>query len=592
MRGRGLSIAGAPVAVALALCCAVAGAQVRNVSNTPDRAEGEETVQVNPTDYSNVIVGSNQWTPLTPLTAPLGLGPSGVTTCAVWSSHDGGAHWKGGRLESAGLGANQPGAPAPNPLALPPEFGGGQDLGNLISADQNTVFDRHGNAYYACLNFGLGSGGDTKVNVYRSSDGGTTWTGPVEAYSQNKELILIDRDFIAIDNSGGPRDGTLYLTWETMFYQGWLPAVYERSSTDGGHTWGPVVRVDNDSNRAQWDPRQMPAVGADGPLYVAYDAADLISPAPIDPELTPVKLMVGASRDGGQTFTRSIVEPHVKRIKSPDEAFSYFTETISSIAADPTHAGRVAVAWPDARSGDARILLRYSTDDALHWSEPIDVADDAPGHGNQHDHVALSYLPDGGLVAVWRDRRCCGGAFGDKLEVFARVFDVDAAGRLTPGRTLKLTDSPQVDGQNTHGQMPTEYLGAQAGPWGLDASWDQLGGSYLDNVYTRVPIAALGQAASGAGGSVRRDLSHALRVHAARSCKRRLVSAWVAGRGIDSVAFRIDGRRAGTVRGAGGDGRFRWRLRRRLSASRHRIGVSVRFADGTRRSVSRVLRGC
>jgi hypothetical protein len=140
--------------------------------------------------------------------------------------------------------------------------------------------------------------------------------------------------------------------------------------------------------------------------------------------------------------------------------------------------------------------------------------------------------------------------------------------------------------------MPTEYLGAQAGPWGLDASWGQIAGSYLDNVYARAPVAALGQAASGTGGGARGGLSHALRVHAARSCRRRLVSAWVAGSGIRSVAFRLDGRRVGTARGAGRDGRFHVRLRRYLSARRHRMSVSVRFADGTRRGASRGLAGC
>lgn len=474
--------------VAFALGAGSAQAQVYDVSNTPGLAEGEETVAINPTDPNDIVVGSNQWQPATASNAGnIGLGASGATTCAVWSSHDGGRTWKGGRLENSGLDQLGP----LRPLVTQPSEFGDPDVGNLISADQNTVFDRRGNAYYQCINAGAGSG-DVKVFVYHSTDGGSTWSAPVAAFSELDTKIQIDRSFLAIDDSGGPHDGTLYLTWETMFYQAYLPEVFARSSTDGGRTWGPVVRVDQDDNRAQWDPRQYPVVGADGTLYVVYDAAALISPAPVDPELTPLKLMVGRSTDGGRTFQTSTVEPSVSRIQSPDEAFSYFTEEISAIAADPTHPGRVAVAWPDKRSGDARILMRYSLDGARTWSPIVDVADDPAGDHNQHDHAGLAYLPDGRLIAVWRDRRSSGGAFGGTLDVFARTFTPEPDGHLVPGLTTRLTERPQPDAQNTHGSMPTEYLGVAADASGLAASWDELRGQFLDNVFRRVPIAALG----------------------------------------------------------------------------------------------------
>ena len=127
-----------------ALAPAAAWAQVVNVSNTPTLAEGEETVAVNPTDSKDLIVGSNQWQPPAPGAGGVGTGPEGFTTCEVWSSHDGGRTWKGGRLENSGLDQNLNGAPRP-PIQLPGEFQN-TDEGNLISADQNTVFDRRGNA--------------------------------------------------------------------------------------------------------------------------------------------------------------------------------------------------------------------------------------------------------------------------------------------------------------------------------------------------------------------------------------------------------------------------------------------------------------
>jgi hypothetical protein len=477
----------------LTLCALGAGAApgaVHDVSNTPERAEGEETIAINPARAKNIIVGSNQWIPSTESNAGnIGIGANGIVSCAEWASQDGGRTWSGGRLENSGLETLT--GPLPQLIAQPAEFGD-PDVGNLISADQNTVFDRRGNAYFQCVNSGAGTG-DVKVYVYRSNDGGRTWSSPVAAFSEANTQIQIDRPYLAIDDSGGPRDGTLYLTYETMFYQAYLPAVYSETSSDGGRTWSAPVRVDEGGeNEAQWDPRQYPVVGADGTLYIAYDAATFVSPAPIEAQLTPLKLMIARSRDGGRTFSNATVDPSVDRIQSPDEAFSYFTETISAIATDPAHAGRVAVAWPDKRSGDARILLRYSLDGGAGWSPIVDVPDDPPGDGNQHDHVALAYLPDGRLVAVWRDRRASGGAFGGLLDVFARIFAVTPEGQLLPGRTVRVTSSSQPDGQNTHGNMPTEYLGVAARRTGIYVSWDELRGTYLDNVFRHVPARAFG----------------------------------------------------------------------------------------------------
>jgi hypothetical protein len=277
-----------------------------------------------------------------------------------------------------------------------------------------------------------------------------------------------------------------------MFYQAYLPEVYVRSSSDHGKTWGPIVRVDDNANRAEWDPRQFPVVGSDGTLYVEYNAAQLVSPTPFDPSLTPLKIMVASSTDGGQTFTRHEVEPEVSRVQSPDEAFFYFIETIAAIASDPVHPGRVAVAWPDQRSGESRILLRYSIDGARTWSPILDVADDPAGRGNQHDHVALAYLPGGRLVAVWRDRRASGGAFSAPLQVFARVLEPGSDGRLTPGVVVPVIDRAQPPTIGTHGSMPTEYLGLATSDAGVDVSWDRMEGAYPDNVFTRLGIELFG----------------------------------------------------------------------------------------------------
>jgi hypothetical protein len=589
VRATRLAVAAAALGVLAGSTSTALGAApvIRNVSNSPTFAEGEQTVAVNPTNSGNIIVGSNQMEPL-----PGNPGNEPLTTGGVRT-------WAGGRMDEGGL-TREPIAQAvidalgTNPV--PSEFG---EAGNLISADQNTVFDRDGHAWYQCINFGVGTDADPSVMVYRSDDGGKTWGAPVKAFSEVGTGIQIDRSFLAIDDSGGPRDGTLYLTFETMFYQAYLPEVYVRSSHDDGKTWGPIVRVDDNADRAQWDPRQFPVVGADGTLHVVYDAAQLVSPTPFDPSLTPLKLMVASSKDGGQTFTRHEVEPLVDRAQSPDEAFFYFTETIAAIAADPGHAERLAVAWPDDRSGEARILMRSSADGGATWSPIVDVADDPAGKGNQHDHVALDYLPGGRLVAVWRDRRAAGGSFDAPLQVFARVFEPSADGRLIPGVVVPVSGKSQPPTVGTHGSMPTEYLGMDASGAGVDVAWDRLVGALSDNVYARASIDLFGGApASVIRAPVSRFLSRPRRVsrHVRLELRGTSRGRDAAVRRVDVAVARLVGRRCRFVGRNGrlgstrrcdlhaylrARGRSRWRLRllRRLPPGRYRAWARATDAN-------------
>lgn len=458
---------------------------VVDVSRTPHFAEGEETVAVNPLDDSDVIVGSNQWQPAADSTASLSAGPSGFTQCAVWSTLDNGSHWSGGPIGIAGAG------PTPNPLGplygAPAEF---SDPGNAISADQNVLFNRRGQAFYQCAYSGTAVR-DAQVWVFRSDDGGLHWRRVSVGFSEADTGIQIDRPFLALDTSGGPRDGWLYLCWETMFYQPYLPAVYCRTSSDSGRSWGPVVRVDDSAHEAMWDPREYPVVGGDGAVYVVYDAAPFASPAPNDQGSKDITLMVARSTDGGRTFRRLVVRPHVVRNDDPDEAEPGFSELISAVAADPRRPGRVAVAWPDAAGGVSRVWLSTSADGGRSWGAPVEVSGLPAASPVQEDHVALAYLPGGDLAVVWRDRRNSAGGFADPWDVYARVFT--ATGPPRPlGAPLRVTARSQPVTTHARGDMPSEYLGVTVAPdGGLVVSWDQLAGVLPDDVMRRVPPGSL-----------------------------------------------------------------------------------------------------
>jgi hypothetical protein len=322
----------------------------------------------------------------------------------------------------------------------------------------------------------------------------------------------MDRPWLAIDQTHGPRDGTLYITYENIFYDPLDPGVYVRSSADGAETWGPVVRVDTPQYPAMMDARVNIAVGARGALYILYDSGPLHTEFNWAPQVQQPSIVLATSTDGGRTFRHQVLARDVPEPTPPDEAEIELTEFIPSIAADPRRPGHLAVAWPQMVNGSSRILLRSSVDGGRTWTSPLDVADDLPrdcpparcppvstggvvyppGTGNEHDHVEDRYLPDGRLLVVWRDRRYSGGSWLDPWDIFARPVRIGRRGALRPGQAARVTPRAEEPTTTHRGHMPSEYLGVAVGARGLGISWDEMRGSYPDDVYRFVPLQALG----------------------------------------------------------------------------------------------------
>ena len=458
---------------------------VVNVSATTDLAEGEQPLAVNPRNPNQIVVGANVWQRTWPGPLSDAPGPTGMMMTWIYTSRDGGRTWWRGKLDKGGFGKWS------NPLlatiGAAPEW---QDTLNVDTTDATPVWDRHGNAYYGSGDaHGINKGLDEVTTVWRSSDGLKSWGEGVTAVTvMREEFMELDRPWLAVDNSGGPRDGTVYVAFSTTPFVEVPPEVYVRASTDHGATWGPTHRVDDGLYTTQFNPRHRPVVDAAGDLYVVYDQAPP-TVTPFFESVGQVQLVLARSRDGGTTFTYAMVDDKIDRVSSPDEALSAYTEMISTIAADPKRPGRIAVAWPQKIDEDSsRILMRYTTNGGRSWSPRIDVSD-APKFG-QHDHVTVAWTQDGRVVASWRDRRCCGGTWGSRYQQWARIFS-PAGATLRPGKTIELTEGPQANNDGHHGlTMPDEFQGLDsAGPY-IFATWSQVTGEYTDVVFRRVPLAA------------------------------------------------------------------------------------------------------
>jgi hypothetical protein len=135
-----------------------------------------------------------------------------------------------------------------------------------------------------------------------SEDGGRTFTEPrpgpaFHAYGhgwEGKSLLGLGGGAMAIDTSGGPRDGRLYLTWVDA--AGGFYRVMEASSDDGGASWSSPVPVSGDDSRTD---QSTPAIAVDGHGVLGISWYDRRA----DPTDRCYQLHFAASADGGRAFS-------------------------------------------------------------------------------------------------------------------------------------------------------------------------------------------------------------------------------------------------------------------------------------------------
>ncbi|HLP28582.1 MAG TPA: exo-alpha-sialidase [Candidatus Didemnitutus sp.] len=152
------------------------------------------------------------------------------------------------------------------------------------------------------------SGTEDALRYARSMDGGTTWTAPriIHTYkpfgtkstingqtnSRVKGIVRAEcYPTLTVDNTGGTRNGWLYLTWAADNY----PNVYFSRSTDNGTTWSPARIVHSDTTNDQfWSWISLDPTS--GEIAIMYsDSRD-------DVDNILVNTYVSWSSDGGTTW--------------------------------------------------------------------------------------------------------------------------------------------------------------------------------------------------------------------------------------------------------------------------------------------------
>lgn len=152
------------------------------------------------------------------------------------------------------------------------------------------------------------SGTESSVRYARSTDGGATWSSPriihqYNAFGTKNEVagnvnsrvkgVVRAESYptMTIDNTGGPRNGYLYVCWSGDS----VPNIYCSRSTDNGSTWSTPTLVHSTDKSDQFWPwiALDPTTGDVAVLY--FDSRD-------DTANILVNAYVSVSRDGGTTW--------------------------------------------------------------------------------------------------------------------------------------------------------------------------------------------------------------------------------------------------------------------------------------------------
>jgi hypothetical protein len=187
------------------------------------QGQNEPTVAVDPTDPDNVLFGQNDYR-------------NGDSSCGFDYTLDGGKELGDGLLPES---FSAPGFTAPRHYWD-------------ASGDPVVAFDSEGYGYFACLQFNRGAtsdlgGAHSGLFVYRSANGGASWTFPGDPVVLDDGLGAVglnDKEWMTVDaNSESPFQDRVYVTW-TRFSANFSAAVINEShSTDHGVTWSAPQEI-------------------------------------------------------------------------------------------------------------------------------------------------------------------------------------------------------------------------------------------------------------------------------------------------------------------------------------------------------------
>lgn len=302
-----------------------------------------------------------------------------------------------------------------------------------FGADPSVVYSRKDGAFYLSTLCYSPFDPSSEVQVWRSTDGGATWTDSLEAavaitniapHGSIDGSVFYDKELLAVDNNAGsPRYGRLYLTFIKFHMiapsgrSDYCPVQLAYTDPGGappeGWSWSHTAVVPDapgakgvGPSANQW---AMPVVDDTGALDVAYAIEECNTG--FDPAMYFTR-----STDGGANFT-----PKVRIDKTGQFADNPNRQDLlpakhariplsPSLAFDPTR-DRLLFAYQnniDSATSDADISVQNSDDFGATWSDATTITVTASGEAAPRDQffpwLAVDET-DGDVHAIWFDNR-------------------------------------------------------------------------------------------------------------------------------------------------------------------------------------------
>jgi len=406
----------------------------------PDRQQVETTVAIDPHNTNIIVAGAQD----------LRLKPQEHRWHGYYRSTDGGQTWTSSLLPGF------PGDTSPAGLSSPLH-------GSNATSDPVLTFDRLGNLYYAGLVFNvtangpLGNGpiGNTVAFLAKYTNDGVAYSG----VTLIKGPLFADKEWIAIDNTGGPYEGTVYLAFDAnLTATSYFGTIFTRS-TDGGRTFSPPFYAPADMTG------ELPGMTVDpsGNIYVSSLAYNPFTGSALN------YTQVTKIAPGGAGISQNVraVNP-AQWLPSFLPGGQFRTFTIPQIASDSKG---VYLVFDDIRQGNASVFLSRSTDGGSTWTGPLRINDVSNG---QHFFPTIS--SSGGIISVaWYDSRQNVGTTMNSLDVYFSE-SLDGGVNFLPNirvttdsfnpNTVYRTDSP-----NPAQRFMGDYIGMAATPTTAHPVW-------------------------------------------------------------------------------------------------------------------------
>jgi hypothetical protein len=307
--------------------------------------------------------------------------------------------------------------------------------------------------------------GDLRLDVFRSTDGGVSWSAGVPAFGG-------DKNWLAVDRTGTASDGLLYGIWQRFGGACCGTSVFSRSTT-GATSWQnpvPVAFSPTFGTLTVGPSAEVYATGIDGTFgqdvdhYVVAKSTNAGNPA-VTPTFTGAQVNLGGSMDvgNGPNPVGLLGQPNViVNRATPRRGEVYVLGSTTTGGTDPL---------------DVHVIR--SSNGGTTWSAPLRVNDD--GADDWQWLAAASVAGNGRIDAIWNDTR------GSGLPNVAQLFYAYSwDGGATWSQNVAV--SPAFDTSLGYPQQAKmgDYIGLVSGDTGADAAYTATFNGEQDVYYVRL----------------------------------------------------------------------------------------------------------